>query len=151
MIYVKGDLLQLAHEGQFDAIAHGANCFHTMGAGIAGQIARDWPEVLASDKRTEYGTRAKLGGAIRDRVSRLLSSRPLDIYTLYTQHRPGRNLDLKALEEAFATLASMLVVPTHIGLPKIGAGIAGGNWAQIEPIIARALVEHHVTVVEYHK
>lgn len=32
---IKGDLIKLALEGEFDVIAHGCNCFCTMGAGIA--------------------------------------------------------------------------------------------------------------------
>ena len=33
--YIKGDLIKLAQKGKFDIIAHGCNCFCTMGAGIA--------------------------------------------------------------------------------------------------------------------
>ena len=36
---VVGDLIRLAKEGEFDVIAHGCNCFCTMGAGIAPQMA----------------------------------------------------------------------------------------------------------------
>jgi hypothetical protein len=32
---IKGDLIELALKGEFDVIAHGCNCFCTMGAGIA--------------------------------------------------------------------------------------------------------------------
>ena len=32
---VKGDLIKLTLEGEFDVIAHGCNCFCTMGSGIA--------------------------------------------------------------------------------------------------------------------
>ncbi len=32
---IKGDLIELAKQGNFDVIAHGCNCFCTMGAGIA--------------------------------------------------------------------------------------------------------------------
>ena len=32
---IKGDLIELAKQGKFDVIAHGCNCFCTMGAGIA--------------------------------------------------------------------------------------------------------------------
>lgn len=36
---IQGDLIQLAKEGKFDVIAHGCNCFCTMGAGIAPKMA----------------------------------------------------------------------------------------------------------------
>ena len=38
MKVLKGDLLQLALEGVFDVIVHGANCQCSMGAGIAKAI-----------------------------------------------------------------------------------------------------------------
>lgn len=37
---IKGDLIELAKQGKFDVIAHGANCFCTMGSGIAPQMAK---------------------------------------------------------------------------------------------------------------
>lgn len=36
---VNGDLIKLAKRGEFDVIGHGCNCFCTMGAGIAPQMA----------------------------------------------------------------------------------------------------------------
>lgn len=38
MKVVRGDLLQLALDGAFDVIVHGANCQCVMGAGIARTI-----------------------------------------------------------------------------------------------------------------
>lgn len=37
---IHGDLIKLAQQGEFDVIAHGCNCFCTMGAGIAPQMAK---------------------------------------------------------------------------------------------------------------
>jgi len=37
----------------------------------------------------------------------------------------------------------------HIGLPKIGAGLAGGDWEQIKQIIKNELNDCDVTVVIY--
>ena len=39
---VEGDLITLAKEGKFDVITHGCNCFCTMGAGIAPQMAKEF-------------------------------------------------------------------------------------------------------------
>lgn len=46
----RGDLVQMADQGQFDCIVHGCNCFRTMGAGIARQIAQKWPEAAEADR-----------------------------------------------------------------------------------------------------
>lgn len=37
---IEGDLISLALAGEFDIITHGCNCFCTMGAGIAPQMAK---------------------------------------------------------------------------------------------------------------
>jgi O-acetyl-ADP-ribose deacetylase (regulator of RNase III) len=37
----------------------------------------------------------------------------------------------------------------HIGMPKIGAGLAGGDWKFIQQIIVRELKDCIVTVVIY--
>lgn len=36
--YIKGDIVALFTEGK--NIAHGCNCFHTMKAGVAGQLTK---------------------------------------------------------------------------------------------------------------
>ena len=37
----------------------------------------------------------------------------------------------------------------HIGLPKIGAGLAGGDWERIKGIIQKELKDCEVTIVIY--
>jgi O-acetyl-ADP-ribose deacetylase (regulator of RNase III) len=37
---IESNLLTMADNGDFDIICHGANCFHTMASGIAGQIVK---------------------------------------------------------------------------------------------------------------
>ena len=48
--YIKGDIVALFLQGNI--IAHGCNCFHTMGSGVAGQLARAYPKILEIDKKT---------------------------------------------------------------------------------------------------
>ena len=50
MKVIKGDLLKLAYEGEFDAIVHQCNCFHNFGAGIALQILKQFPLAFEADK-----------------------------------------------------------------------------------------------------
>ena len=37
----------------------------------------------------------------------------------------------------------------HIGLPKIGCGLAGGSWSIVSKIIRDELWECNVTIVNY--
>ena len=39
----------------------------------------------------------------------------------------------------------------HIGLPRIGCGLAGGDWDIVRGIIQTELKDCHVTVVNYKK
>lgn len=57
---VRGDLISIFKSGTGHLI-HGCNCFHTMGAGIARQIAREFPQALETNKMTAYGDPDKLG------------------------------------------------------------------------------------------
>ena len=61
MKVIKGDLIELALDGQFDVIIHGCNCFCTMGAGIAKQIKDTFREAYQSDLKTKRGDVSKLG------------------------------------------------------------------------------------------
>ena len=58
---VKGDLIELAQAGHFDVITHGCNFFNTMGAGIAPQIKKAFPDAWYADNRTTRGDIMKLG------------------------------------------------------------------------------------------
>jgi O-acetyl-ADP-ribose deacetylase (regulator of RNase III) len=76
----------------------------------------------------------------------------------YTQYRYGKNhkdgysnpLDYEALTICMRKI-NHTFKGKHIGLPKIGAGLAGGNWERIKTIIQQELKDMKVTVVNYQK
>lgn len=140
MKYVTGDLLARAEQGDFDIIAHGCNCYCTFGAGIALAIGRKWPEAAAADAATVPGDLGKLGTSTRCAVV-LPNGRPMDIVNCYTQYRFGagpRQLDYGALQACLEEVAS-IYAGLRVGLPRIGAGHAGGDWSLIERIIKNSL------------
>ncbi len=145
----RGDLLQLADEGAFDVIAHGCNCFCTMGAGIAKGVAARFPQALEADQQTPEGDRAKLGTCSFAEIE--TPHGKLTVVNAYTQfHYRGRGdkADYEAIRACMRWLAEHHG-QSKIGLPKIGAGLAGGDWPRIERIIGEELVGCDVTVVEY--
>jgi O-acetyl-ADP-ribose deacetylase (regulator of RNase III) len=145
--HIKGDLLKLLENDFFDVIAHGANCYNIMGAGIAKQIAEKYPEVLLVDKDLNVEPLLKLGRSsyaiINDKV----------IFNLYTQLEPGANFNVGAYRSALKDMASN-VYPfdynVKIGLPYIGCGIGGFNDKKIiEKIAEEELDDYTVYFVEY--
>ena len=163
--YKVGDLIVAAQTGEVSVIAHGCNCFNTMGSGIAPQIAQKWPEAKRIDALTVKGDVSKLGDFTMAPVSSTLH-----VYNLYSQYNyTGRrkgimDLNYDALRSslkkmAFNVTQSLIFSSLRtqgfnrdnlfIGLPKIGAGLAGGNWEIIEKIITEELVDQGFNVTIY--
>ena len=134
-----GDLLELALQGEFDVIAHGCNCFHTMGAGIARQIAMRFPEAYEADKQTSHGDHEKLGTISTAEIDR--DDARFVIVNAYTQFNfrgRGPKVDYDAVSACFSVVADRYA-GRRIGYPLIGAGLAGGDWSLIAERIAERL------------
>lgn len=55
MKVVKGNIFDLAEQGEFDVVVHGCNCFCTMGKGIAKEVKTRYPWVYGADLKTHRG------------------------------------------------------------------------------------------------
>lgn len=146
---LKGDLLKLAVEGRFDVIVHGANCQCVMGAGIAKAIRETFPEAYEADLETPKGARAKLGTISFARIQRDGGS--LWVVNAYTQlhyRGAGVRVDYDAVRSSMRLVKQQLA-GKRIGYPKIGAGLARGDWTQLARIIDEELEGEDHTVVEY--
>lgn len=142
--YVKGDIVELFRTG--NDIAHGCNCFHTMGAGVAGQLAQNFKQVPGADHcQSVYADHEKLGfftHAVHDNDTNVC-------YNLYTQFEPGPNVDYGAIFNAFSALNKIRKNSKSLYIPRIGAGIAGGDWKIIEKLINLATPDIQIVVVDY--
>jgi O-acetyl-ADP-ribose deacetylase (regulator of RNase III) len=163
---IKGDLIELAKQGNFDVIAHGCNCMSHMGAGIAPQMAKAFG--ANQFEMEQWGpTIEKLGNIDHDTVvlgenaiwslSKCKNNRnepELTVVNAYTQyhygHKFGPPLDYEALTLCLRKM-NLVFKGKRIGLPQIGAGLAGGDWGRIKEIIQRELKDCEVTVVIYDK
>jgi O-acetyl-ADP-ribose deacetylase (regulator of RNase III) len=110
---IKGDLIRSAKNGEFDLIAHQANCFNTMGSGIAKSIKEEWPEAAAVDSATIKGDRSKLGT-----ISFTTNTNPIivNLYGQFDYWSPGVLTDYDALEKA------LLKMKETFPSKKIGMG-----------------------------
>lgn len=136
---VKGNLIDLAEQGEFDLIVHGCNCFHAMGGGIAREISHRYPEAEAADDATEMGSREKLGDFSFATVNN--QGHSFIIVNAYTQYRWSGTQDVFEYEafEAFLnrlhtfmySLSNQLPGAVRVGFPKIGCGLAKGDESRI--------------------
>ncbi|RLC03199.1 MAG: phosphatase [Deltaproteobacteria bacterium] len=148
MNILKGDLLHYALTGQFDVIIHGCNCFCSMGAGIARLIRDTFPNAYQADLKTEMGDKEKLGAYSQARIEK--NGNIFTIVNGYTQYDfsgQGVLVDYRAVQKLFARIKKHFA-NQKIGYPKIGAGLAKGDWEVISNIINKELQGEDHTLVE---
>jgi O-acetyl-ADP-ribose deacetylase (regulator of RNase III) len=149
MQITSGDLLQLARGCRFDVIIHGCNRQCAMGKGIALSIKKEFPEAYEADLKTAKADRAKLGT-----ISTAEIDRPPARFTIvngYTQFHwrgEGTLADYDAIRSVFRRVKQQFA-GKRIGYPKIGAGLAKGDWAVIAAIIDEELAGEDHTLVEF--
>jgi len=148
MKILKGDLIHYTLNGHFDVIIHGCNCFCSMGAGIARLIRDKFPNAYQADLKTDMGDKHKLGTYSQARIK--INGNIFTIVNGYTQYDfSGRSVlvDYGAVQKLFARIKKQFA-DQRIGYPKIGAGLAKGDWEVISDIINRELQGEDHTLVE---
>ena len=132
--YIKGNVF----DSKDQVLVHGCNCFQRMGAGIAKKVKELYPEAYQADvENTSYADRGKLGTITHAAVKHVIHKTPLIVVNAYTQYNYATTsmmLDYGALRTAMYKIAT-LFGDKSISMPKIGAGLAGGDWKQIETIL----------------
>jgi O-acetyl-ADP-ribose deacetylase (regulator of RNase III) len=143
---VTGNLIDMGMNGDFDVIIHGANCYCTMGGGIAREIRVRIPEVYEADCQTVSGDRSKLGLFTYATVTLNptgddTTSHELTVISAYTQYGMARRgedvFEYEAFDDAL-NLINRKFPGARIGIPLIGCGLAGGDEKRI-----RAIMENH--------
>lgn len=153
--YIKGNAVSLAMKGHNVAFAHGCNCFCRMRRGIAKEVSERLPYLTAVDRKTEEGSREKLG---------TFTSAEFDwgvgynMYTQYTWSDKDNMVDWgnlpSLLQSVFDDMMSRRI--HTLIMPKICSGLARGRltedaaWARVVKAIEEtcpACVT--VLVVEY--
>lgn len=125
------------------ALAHGVNVQGAMSGGIAAQFAKRWPGILFP-YRIACGTGGLKPGDIQVYDQ---PNGPL-IYNLATQRLPGPDARLHWIESALATMRTDMRTRhlDRVAMPRIGCGIGGLNWHDVEPLIALAATDITIEV-----
>lgn len=145
--YLNGDLLA-AREPM---IAHGCNARGVMGAGIAAAIKTRFPAAFQA-----YRLHHEMAGLQLGQVIFVDVGPSLIVANAITQATTGtdpmiRYVSYDAIADCMARIATEAKSRKidRVGLPKIGAGLANGDWTIIERIIERQLVAAGVTAAVY--
>lgn len=150
--YVQGDATDPRGGGP-KIIAHVCNDVGGWGRGFVVAISQRWSAPEAEYRRwyEQRSTNDFELGAVQ-----LVSVEPdLWVANVIGQHGllPGRDgppVRYEALEAGLADLADeALAIGATVHMPRIGSGLAGGDWKVIESIINRTLAAAGVPVVVY--
>lgn len=141
---LKIDLLK----AEVDAIAHCANCFNTMGSGIAKQIKAKFPEAFLADSKTTVGDRTKFGNFSVGLVSPENKTSPTIklVYNLYGQYYYGKDSRKLNYESIYTSLVAMKAdcesrSTKNIGFPKnMGCMLAGGHFPIVYEMIKHVFI-----------
>ena len=119
-----------------DVLIQGCNCFNTMGAGIAKEIKRIFPDAWKADLATIKGDKNKLGTFTFSSNK----TKPYYIVNLYTQYTYWDKQDMFYVDAFYKGMASVIDFfiskrakankenkTITFSLPAIGLGLANGK------------------------
>lgn len=152
----KGNLVDAFLKDEIDILAHGTNCSDGFGSGIAKEIAEKLPEV-----KVQFHKNYKL---YKNPILQLgtVDAIPINnhgwVFNCYTQEKYGNKatkgyvyLKYEALHSCMKHLCNFASNNNlTIGIPKIGCGLAGGDWKEVKKIIEiyEKLYKADITIYE---
>ena len=144
--YKNGNLLDATE----DIIAHGCNDKGVMGAGVALAIKNKWPKAYVSYKLF-CDDRENQTGIVHWFSINPLPQRWIANCIIQQAFGSGKQVSYDAVDDCMIQICNSAVSRNpvaSVAMPKIGAGLGGGNWEVIEAIINHRLA-CHVPVVIY--
>ncbi len=149
---VEGDVFEKFFSSTGNAVfAHGANCFGAMASGVAAQVRDKITPLYYKDLFETRTPPERLGNLSSLVLHQDEKSIKIGV-NLYTQFRPGPEFDDIAFVNSLRSLKLLLkthkeLEDTTLYIPKIGCGIGGAKWEDVEPLIKRELSMYNVVVV----
>lgn len=128
IIYKTGNLLDATE----NIILHGCNQQGVMGSGVAKVLRDKWPEVYINYRTIFESTGLVLGEIYPVRIG------DITVINAITQENYGRDGKRYAKYHAIISVFEKIEQQysnARIALPRIGAGLGGGQWSTISEII----------------
>ena len=146
---INADLIDLAKSGEYQLIAQGCNCFCTMKSGVAQVIRENFPSAFEADKQTIKGDIRKLGTYSIGHVYKY-KTEILKVINCYTQFNYGRDSNILYANYAAIELCMLKINAkfpnSKIAMPRIGCGLANGDWKIVKEIMRQQLTDVETTV-----
>lgn len=137
--YRKGNLLNV----ESGIIAHGCNAQGVMGSGVAKGIREKFPTAYKLYLHMHTTDGLETGDV---QIAEVSNVPRLYVANLITQHFYGTHnlkyVSYDAIDECFDNLFARNLRNYPINIPKIGAGLGGGNWSVIELIIEARMQQY---------
>ncbi|MDF2551740.1 MAG: Appr-p processing protein [Chryseobacterium sp.] len=149
--YLKGDATDPQIEGN-KIIAHICNDIGGWGKGFVMAISKRWkkPE---NEYREWFQSKENFN---LGEIQIIQVENDIWICNMIGQHKTITNskgippIRYEAVEKCLEKLTDeVLKLNASIHMPRIGCGLAGGNWEEIEPIIEKTLLKNNVKVYVY--
>lgn len=151
--YLEGDATDPTGDGP-KIIAHVCNDVGRWGSGFVVAVSRRWPgpEVRYREWwQYRTGEYLPLG-----RVQMYEVSSDLWVANMIAQHGIGMGRDgvppirYGALADCLREVADTAIdLAASVHMPRIGCGLAGGRWEEVEPIVIKELCKRDVSVTVY--
>lgn len=151
--YVKGDATAPLGSGH-KIITHCCNDLGAWGAGFVLALSHKWPHVEKAYRN--------LGTYDLGDVQFVKATQMITVANIIGQHGVGFNyreggapIRYAAIEAGLRVVAYRAwfqfetIKPSTIHMPRMGCGLAGGSWDEMEPIIKRTLEGLDVTVYDF--
>jgi O-acetyl-ADP-ribose deacetylase (regulator of RNase III) len=149
--YLEGDATAPGGDGQ-RIIVHVCNDIGKWGKGFVLALSRRWKEPEQAYKAAfQSSPTPKLGDVQFVRVTKTLT-----VANLIGQHGVASRVTTTppvrydAIRQGLAQVAARTKEePASVHMPRIGCSLAGGEWAEVEPIVKETLTNEGIAVTVY--
>lgn len=131
-------------------IVHVVNDSNGWGRGFVTALSSRWSAPEAAYRRWVRSSEFTLGT-----IQMVPVESDVAVINVLAQHgyRSAKNptpLDYDALDRALGSTADLAVrLGASIHAPRLGAGLAGGSWAQIEALLIKHFIDRNLSVTIY--
>ena len=141
-IFTKGDIF---HTEGLRAYAHASNCAGAMDSGVSVAFKKRWPRMFEEYQLRCADGRFRLGDVF------VWTEGDETVYTLAVQEHWKQKAKLPALAKSLRHMVELAKAAgiEKVGLPRIGAGPLGFDWARVKKVATEVGDETTVTLVVF--